>query len=210
MRLEEIIGAHIADRRADEGMSQAELGEALGQHLEKPWSRQAVHAAEKGKRAFTAAELVAIALALDVELSELMEPPLKQRHEDVELQRGTISARKLAAVVAPETPEQWERRADLKTLRQISPMLTGVIQTLKILNISLGGLLTTEEEQEARENPEGAQQWAQEALAARATLTAALADMVGQSVQSEDRKAAIKRVEKALAVATGTEGGSDS
>lgn len=201
MRLEEIIGVHIAEHRAEAGMSQAELGEALSRHLEKPWSRQAVHAAEKGKRAFTAAELVAIALALDVELPELMAPP---RHHDVELQRGTIPASELAAVVAPETPEQWERRSDLKMMRHISPMLTGMIQTLQILSVSLDGMLVTEEEREARENPDGAQEWARKSVEARATLQAVISDLLGRSTQTKEREAALQRVQEAMAVAAGT------
>ncbi|WP_425568319.1 hypothetical protein [Nonomuraea rubra] len=46
-------------------MSLTELGEALGRYLDRPWSRQAVHQAERGQRSFTAAELTALALALD-------------------------------------------------------------------------------------------------------------------------------------------------
>jgi transcriptional regulator with XRE-family HTH domain len=62
MRVEEAIGRQIARLRAERRMSLAELGEALGRYLERPWSRQAVHQAEQGRRSFTAAELAALAL----------------------------------------------------------------------------------------------------------------------------------------------------
>jgi hypothetical protein len=37
----------------------------------RPWSRQAVHQAERGQRSFTAAELTALALALDTSIQVL-------------------------------------------------------------------------------------------------------------------------------------------
>jgi len=43
----------------------------MGKYLDKPWSRQAVHQAERGRRAFTAAELAALALALDTSIPAL-------------------------------------------------------------------------------------------------------------------------------------------
>lgn len=55
-------------------MSQAELGEALGPPLGKPWQRQAVSVAEQGKRSFTAAELVAFAYVLELDPGELLVP----------------------------------------------------------------------------------------------------------------------------------------
>lgn len=71
MRIEEVVGRQIARLRAERGMSLTELGEALGPHLGRPWRRQAVHQAERGGRAFTAAELAALALALDTSLPAL-------------------------------------------------------------------------------------------------------------------------------------------
>ena len=74
MRLEEVIGANLARLRDSRGMSQAQLGAALSGYLDKPWSRQAVSAAEKGRRAFTAAELLSLALSLRVSLADLLLP----------------------------------------------------------------------------------------------------------------------------------------
>ncbi|MFC4116274.1 helix-turn-helix domain-containing protein [Nonomuraea zeae] len=71
MRVEEAIGRQIARLRAERKLSLTELGEALGRYLDKPWSRQAVHQAERGQRAFTAAELTGLALALDTSIPAL-------------------------------------------------------------------------------------------------------------------------------------------
>jgi transcriptional regulator with XRE-family HTH domain len=71
MRVEEAIGRQITHLRAQRQLSQADLGEALGRYLGKPWSRQAVHQAERGQRSFTAAELTALALVLDTSVQAL-------------------------------------------------------------------------------------------------------------------------------------------
>ena len=71
MRVEEAIGRQIAHLRAQRQLSLADLGEALGRYLGKPWSRQAVHQAERGQRSFTAAELTALALVLNTSVQAL-------------------------------------------------------------------------------------------------------------------------------------------
>ena len=71
MRVEEVIGRQIARLRAQRQLSLTDLGQALGRYLGRPWSRQAVHQAERGQRSFTAAELTALALALDTSVQVL-------------------------------------------------------------------------------------------------------------------------------------------
>jgi transcriptional regulator with XRE-family HTH domain len=71
MRIETAIGHQIARLREARQMSLTQLGQAMGRYLDKPWSRQAVHQAERGRRAFTAAELAALALALDTSVPAL-------------------------------------------------------------------------------------------------------------------------------------------
>jgi transcriptional regulator with XRE-family HTH domain len=71
MRVEEAIGRQVARLRAQRQLSLADLGEALGRYLGKPWSRQAVYQAERGQRSFTAAELTALALTLDTSVQAL-------------------------------------------------------------------------------------------------------------------------------------------
>ncbi|MFI7134104.1 helix-turn-helix domain-containing protein [Nonomuraea sp. NPDC050153] len=86
MRVEEAIGLQIARLRAERQLSLTELGEALGRYLDRPWSRQAVHQAERGQRSFTAMELTGLALALDTSIPALF------RVEDggVELPGGAV------------------------------------------------------------------------------------------------------------------------
>ena len=71
MRIETAIGRQIARFREARQMSLTQLGEAMGKYLGKPWSRQAVHQAERGRRAFTAAEMAALALALNTSVPAL-------------------------------------------------------------------------------------------------------------------------------------------
>jgi transcriptional regulator with XRE-family HTH domain len=71
MRIETAIGKQIARMREARQMSLTQLGEAMGKYLGKPWSRRAAHQAERGRRAFTAAEMAALALALDTSVPAL-------------------------------------------------------------------------------------------------------------------------------------------
>jgi transcriptional regulator with XRE-family HTH domain len=71
MRIETAIGKQIARLRQARQMSLTQVGEAMGKYLDKPWSRQAVHQAERGRRAFTAAEMAALALVLDASVPAL-------------------------------------------------------------------------------------------------------------------------------------------
>lgn len=89
VRVEEAVGRQVARIRAQRQLSLADLGEALGRYLGKPWSRQAVHQAERGQRAFTAAELTALALALDTGIPALFRT---DDEDEVELPSVAISA----------------------------------------------------------------------------------------------------------------------
>jgi transcriptional regulator with XRE-family HTH domain len=88
MRIETAIGNQIARLREARQMSLTQLGQAMGRYLDKPWSRQAVHQAERGRRAFTAAELAALALALDTSVPALFLTDTAQ----IELPGAAISA----------------------------------------------------------------------------------------------------------------------
>lgn len=88
MQIEEVIGANVSRIRDHRKMSQSQLGEALAGHLGKPWSRQAVSAAEKGRRAFTAADLLGLAQALDVSVPTLFLPSDWRASSAIELADG--------------------------------------------------------------------------------------------------------------------------
>jgi transcriptional regulator with XRE-family HTH domain len=87
MRVEVAIGKQIARFRETQQMSLTQLGEAMGQYLDRPWSRQAVHQAERGRRAFTAAELAALALVLGTSVPALFLADAEQ----IELPGATVS-----------------------------------------------------------------------------------------------------------------------
>jgi transcriptional regulator with XRE-family HTH domain len=87
MRVEEAIGRQVARLREQRQLSLAGLGEALGCYLSKPWSRQAVHQAERGQRSFTAAELTALALALDTSVQALF----RAEDDQIELPGRAVS-----------------------------------------------------------------------------------------------------------------------
>jgi hypothetical protein len=67
----------------------------LGRYLGKPWSRQAVHQAERGRRAFTAAELAAVALALDTSIPALFRTDSGQ----IQLPGESVSAEDYRAIL---------------------------------------------------------------------------------------------------------------
>lgn len=75
MRVEELVGQRVKQARERQGITQEQLGEWLEPLLGRPWARQAVSTAEQGKRAFTAAELVAIAYVVGVAPHVLLQMP---------------------------------------------------------------------------------------------------------------------------------------
>jgi transcriptional regulator with XRE-family HTH domain len=95
MRVEEAIGQQIARLRTQRQLSLADLGESLGRYLGKPWSRQAVHQAERGQRSFTAAELTALALVLDTSVQALF----RAEDDQIELPGRTIAAEEYRSIL---------------------------------------------------------------------------------------------------------------
>lgn len=115
MRVEEAIGRQIAHLRAERQLSLADLGETLGRYLGKPWSRQAVHQAERGQRSFTAAELTALALVLDTAVQALF----RAEDDHVELPGRAIP------------PEEYR---GILLNRQNDPPLDGLEELIVALN----------------------------------------------------------------------------
>jgi len=105
-RIEHVIGVRMYERREELGLTQEQIGEGLGGLLDKPWSRQAVSAAEKGNRAFTAAELVAIAWTLKTTVAWLLTPLLGE--SGVQMPSGTLlGADQVVAAVLPREQGEW-------------------------------------------------------------------------------------------------------
>lgn len=119
LRYEEAIGARVAAAREAAGITQGELGKRVAEWLGGELSRQAVWAAERGKRSFTAVELVTLARALNVAPDWLMTPPLEVT--DVEMPTDKkISANGLFEATLP-TEEKAEVHHDmLQTLSDLA------------------------------------------------------------------------------------------
>lgn len=72
LTLEQAVGQNVARFRQRKDWNQAELGKMLGDVTGKAWQRQSVWAAERGKRAFSAVDLIGLASALDVSVQDLL------------------------------------------------------------------------------------------------------------------------------------------
>lgn len=135
MRVEEVVGWQIHERREGLGLTQEQLGRHLAMYLGRPWSRQAVSAAEKGDRSFGAAELVALATVLHTTVSDLLRPPLQE--SSVEL-GGAAAVPKdlLFDVIASRLPEDLNFDAIQHTLTLLAESAarsqTDVSRTLKL------------------------------------------------------------------------------
>jgi transcriptional regulator with XRE-family HTH domain len=102
-RIEEIIGRRVLERRTALNLTQEALAGRITGHLNREWTRQAVSAAEKGKRSFTAAELAAIAHTTGTTVTWLMSPP--EGTGDVGLgDSACVPAEVLASALAPQVP----------------------------------------------------------------------------------------------------------
>jgi transcriptional regulator with XRE-family HTH domain len=86
MKTAEVVGYRIREARKSLTMSQAQLGEALGDWLGKAWFPQAVSEAEKGRRAFTAEEILVIAHVLARPVAWFFIPPLYTVSGDAHVQ----------------------------------------------------------------------------------------------------------------------------
>lgn len=95
MPVEQIVGYQVARARERRQLSQAELGQQLARYLGKPWSRQTVSVAEKGGRAFIAAELAALAHLLEVPVEGFFKPPPDV--QGIEITEGVVIDRQAFA-----------------------------------------------------------------------------------------------------------------
>lgn len=96
-------------------MSQEAFGEELGKLLGKPWPRQAMSHAERGRRNFTAAEIVALSVVIGCEVAELFRLPLDV--EALQMPGETLTRAQLIEagqnVPGPDVVELRRRLAEL-------------------------------------------------------------------------------------------------
>lgn len=126
MKLEEAIGRKLGWLRQVNGLSQAQLGEALGRYLEKPWTRQAVNSAERGRRSFTARDLMALALVLETTVSNLLIP----LGDTVEMPSGIeLSKTELRkAIIHPKVGGSAAAEVSRQSLSQLHQLFGSYIQ----------------------------------------------------------------------------------
>jgi transcriptional regulator with XRE-family HTH domain len=140
VRVEELIGQRIRSRRDGLEMTQEQLGKRLGDILGLEWSRQAVSAAEKGRRGFTAAELVGIAFALETSVGNLLTPSpdldALELPRGVKLPRDVVLAAVLPRLSAEKTLSDMldtltRLHKDLGMMFESAQLATGEIDTLR-------------------------------------------------------------------------------
>lgn len=124
MKIEEVIGRRMAEVRELNEFTQEQIGQRIGEVTGKPWSRQAVHSAEKGNRQFSAADLLVIAQALGTTVPRLMTPPLATR--EVELQAGVaVDRAELAGLTLPRASGAKSYDGAAEILRTLAEAVYG-------------------------------------------------------------------------------------
>jgi transcriptional regulator with XRE-family HTH domain len=117
MRIPEVVGHNIRDRRQALGWTQAELAGHLEGLIGRLWFPQAVSAAEAGQRDFTAEELFCLARALRLPgVDALFAPPAGVTNLDG-------PAGRLSTKAASDPLDDFEEA--MRNLRRIQRALRG-------------------------------------------------------------------------------------
>jgi transcriptional regulator with XRE-family HTH domain len=139
VRVEEIVGQRIRERREQLELSQAQLGKLIGEHLGRDWPRQAVSAAERGQRAFTVAEMVTLAYVLGVSIGQLLTPPVGTEKIEVapgvQAERDVLMMALVPAMAADKPQEQLQEVFTrlLRHVRQLSSAADGVQKDMDVM-----------------------------------------------------------------------------
>lgn len=88
--LRKLVGANVAAIRDAGSLTQTEVAQRVGDILGTPWARQQISRAETGGRALNVDELVALAVALDVTVIDLLAPRPDENYRLGE--RGSLDA----------------------------------------------------------------------------------------------------------------------
>lgn len=130
VRVEEVVGRRIREIRERQEMTQGQLGQEVGRLLGRPWPRQTVSLAEQGRRAFTAAELVAIARALQVYVGHLFTPSLHVSESVIELSPGVVLDSQKVMEALFEGMDVAESREALKALIESARIIGESVLTM--------------------------------------------------------------------------------
>ena len=85
-----MVGANLAAIRGAGSLTQTEVAQRVGQILDTTWTRRQISRAETGGRALNVDELVALAVALDVTVINLLAPRPDEHYRLGE--RGSLDA----------------------------------------------------------------------------------------------------------------------
>jgi transcriptional regulator with XRE-family HTH domain len=106
VRIEQLIGENVRQAREDAGISQRELGERVALFLGREWFGQAVHAAERGDRRWTAEDIVAVAWAFQRPISWFFRVPDGHRGDEQLESKGGRKALPLAWLSGEQAPRR--------------------------------------------------------------------------------------------------------
>jgi transcriptional regulator with XRE-family HTH domain len=124
VRIEEIVGQRMRQRREDLKLTQEGLGKLIGKHLGRDWTRQTVSAAEQGGRTFAASDMVTLAYVLGVSVAYLLTPP--PGTDIIEFAPGVQAGRDV--LVSALAPAMAEGQPQEQMLETVSRLLTHVGQ----------------------------------------------------------------------------------
>lgn len=93
------VGARVRMIREGRNLTQAALGEAVAAYGAGPWPRQTVFLLEQGRRAFSAADVYALAAALGVEVAALFPASTGEAVKDLEDARALAVGRAVLRIV---------------------------------------------------------------------------------------------------------------
>lgn len=155
----EVIGWNIREQRAAR-WTQPEFGKLIGTVLPKPWPAQTVSSAEKGERAYAAAELVAIAHLLEVSVATLFSPPLPVQTVTVTDQLSVPAQTLHTTAVPPSHHDDISRflyGEGWSTLGRIAQLRENIVEQTKLIEQESRSLFIRLEEIKGRIADEHAQ-----------------------------------------------------
>lgn len=139
----EVIGWNIRERRAAR-WTQPQFGQLIGTVLPKPWPAQTVSSAEKGERAYAAAELVAIAQLLEVSIAALFSPPLPVQRVVV-TDELVVPAQTLHETPGPINLEDFSSSMYAEawsTLARIAELRQNIVEQTELIELESRALFT--------------------------------------------------------------------
>ncbi|WP_161500842.1 helix-turn-helix transcriptional regulator [Embleya scabrispora] len=142
MKIEHLIGRNVRRIREARGLSQADLGRAVEDQLGHAWSRQAVSAAEKGRRSFAASDLLALSRVLESTIPDLLLPVERWAESAIELGDGVhVAVAEYRDRVLRHGDERGASRAVTRAdVRELATTVVRLKQQLDAVHATAAGL----------------------------------------------------------------------